>query len=149
MLLCVSCVPPPPRHDGTCRLRTDCDPDHVCENGVCVPGIDAGATTDAPPSDASSVDAAPEHATFTIGATDCSAGRCKGGYNGAKDTTGGPPTADKLCTDHAYARSDSFTFSTSQPGGKFCTWNATTMQYGCDNSCSGCNAIDTIACTRP
>lgn len=146
LAVCMSCVSAPPKHDNTCRLTSDCDADQICENGACIAGIDAGA--DAPPTDAVSVDAPPDHAMFNVGSTDCSNGRCKGGYNGAKDTTGGPPTADKLCTDHGFARSFDFTFSNSQPGGKFCTWNASTMQFGCDNSCSACNAIDTISCTR-
>jgi len=73
---------------------------------------------------------------------------CAGGYNGAK-TAAGPPTATKLCTNHSFPRSTSYTISNTQPGGRFCTWNPATGQFGCDSSCSGCNAIATVTCSNP
>jgi len=95
-------------------------------------------------------DAAPDATivqTFIVG-VECSGGNCTGGYNGQKNTQG-PPTADYLCTTHSFPHATSYTISGAQPGGKFCSYNATTKQFGCDSSCSGCNAIDSVTCSNP
>jgi hypothetical protein len=108
---------------------------------------DSGA---APRSDASTkpdggADAGPVVQTFTVGSTDCNGGRCRAGYDGDKDPDE-LATATKQCIGHGFARATDFTLADKQPGGKFCSFKS--GSYGCDNSCSGCNAIDTITCAK-
>jgi hypothetical protein len=90
----------------------------------------------------------PNVAMFAVGA-ECNGSHCTGGYGG-KPVPQGAPTADHLCTTHAFARATSYTFSNQQPGGRFCTYAPTSaQQFQCDSDCSGCNAINSVTCANP
>lgn len=134
----------------TCRVTEDCDSDRVCDRGFCVVGdrTDAGVDGSASLPPDASIDAAPIEQTFPVN-VDCNGGRCIGGSNGNIKVAENMATADKLCTDHGFPRSLSFTISDTQPGGKFCRFNPTTMQFGCDPSCSSCNPMDSVTCSNP
>ena len=90
---------------------------------------------------------APVVATFPVG-VECNGGHCTGGYENQLNAAG-PPTADHVCTTHAFPRATSYTISSKQPGGRFCTYDPTAQQFGCDSDCSGCNAIDSVTCSTP
>jgi hypothetical protein len=100
---------------------------------------------DASKADGGAADGAPATQTFTVGSTDCNGGRCRAGYDGDKDMDE-LATATKQCLGHGFTRATDFTLANKQPGGKFCSFKS--GSYGCDNSCSGCNPIDTITCAK-
>jgi hypothetical protein len=152
-LFLIACNVPTPSHQYRCTIDSDCDSDRMCDRGYCVLGsVDAGVdATDAAAADAA-IDAPPDATmtmSFAVGNNECNGSRCRGGYNGTIDMTGGARTADKVCAQHSYTRATTFTISNNQPGGAFCSWNPTTMQWGCDPSCSGCNAINNVTCSTP
>ncbi len=142
---------PTPSKQFACETTPQCESGRVCTEGYCViASVDAG--TPAPDSSVvatpdAGVDAAPVTQTFAVGA-ECNTSRCGGGYGGQKNASG-PPTADKICTTHMFPRALSYTISSQQPGGRFCSYDATTMAFACDPSCSGCNAIDSVTCSNP
>ena len=156
-----ACATATPSKNYDCRVNSDCDSGRVCDmGGFCVVApIDAAIENPADAAHAedaavvraidAAIDAGPVSMTFAVGATACNNSRCEGGYNGQKEPAKGPPTADKLCSDKMFTRSTDFTISTAQPGGAFCFWTTAVMAFQCDGSCSGCNAITSITCTKP
>ena len=152
-LVLVACSVPTPSREYACRVDTDCDSGRSCESGYCVVssldaggGGDAGLEAGAPDA---AIDAGPDATmvmSFTV-ASECDGSRCRGGRDGTKDLTNGTSTADKVCTQHSFTRSTSFTISNTQPGGRFCSWN--NNAWACDPSCSGCNPIDNVTCSTP
>jgi hypothetical protein len=99
--------------------------------------IDASIAMDAGP------DVSSEPATLNVGAADCNGGHCGGGYGDVKDVNANRLTARKVCADKGYSVFIDYTLG-GQPGGKFCGWSGSA--WGCDPSCSGCNAMTTISC---
>jgi hypothetical protein len=107
-------------------------------------GSDAGTGCLGPSCDAAA-DAPPVTQSFQLGTNDCNGGRCRGGYGGTKDTRE-LATASKQCVDRGFARATDFTIG-GEPGGDFCTY--VSGQYSCDSSCSGCDEMLTVVCTKP